>query len=480
MNEKNKKILSIGLITFFLSTQINTSVLASSSKASTYGRIAHDAYSKMDYKKAADYYEKAYKQENIPVYKQNALTAHLNYIYNLSTEENYDKAVQCCIDLFKKYPENIKVKALLSDVYYDRGSEYLYKGKLSLAKSDLEKSIEFNTSEDQRLRAKENLAKLNMVTDSNLIPKQKTYSNTQTTDGSIQDIIGLMEYKIFGKENKKEPLLIRVSFLEKKVYKKEYSNEGLMGRINRLKNDLTPEYTSSSFSPNTTSNDNYIEEIIEQSKGKVNIFGKMPVKVYFSDPKTKNYEKYYKAAAIDGFKMWEKATNGKVQFVITNTPSNADLKVIWSDYFKDYTWTPKLKTADIHTQKKKMKYKKASALVRLGSVAVMLAGAVTGVPIIGSVGAVGSQVASPILQYKGLDLEGNMPDLHITAVFDKKLSAEEREKRIKKIAAHQMGHALGIYGHSPNPSDIMHVNFNSNTLSSRDVNTINEIYKSIK
>ena len=143
--------------------------------------------------------------------------------------------------------------------------------------------------------------------------------------------------------------------------------------------------------------------------------------------------------------------------------------------FEDFAWQLTLKKNDLSAQKEKMKYQKANALVQVGSVAAMLAGAF--VPGIGAVGYIGSSVASPYLQYKGYKTDTSAAEVKINTKITQGMTNDQAKMKIKQIAIHQLGHALGIYGHSSNPSDIMYANFTVNQLSERDIKTINVIYK---
>ena len=59
-----------------------------------------------------------------------------------------------------------------------------------------------------------------------------------------------------------------------------------------------------------------------------------------------------------------------------------------------------------------------------------------------------------------------------------KLSSEDQIKKLKIIAAREMGHVLGLWGFSPNPEDLMFEGeVTELKLSSRDKNTIKKLYE---
>ena len=59
-----------------------------------------------------------------------------------------------------------------------------------------------------------------------------------------------------------------------------------------------------------------------------------------------------------------------------------------------------------------------------------------------------------------------------------KLTKEEQIKKLKIIAAREVGHALGLWGFSPNPDDLMFEGeVNELKLSERDKNTIKKLYE---
>jgi len=57
------------------------------------------------------------------------------------------------------------------------------------------------------------------------------------------------------------------------------------------------------------------------------------------------------------------------------------------------------------------------------------------------------------------------------------LSLKNRQEQVKRLALHELGHAIGIWGHSPDPEDIMYAHPIVSNLSHRDEVTIQKLYK---
>lgn len=59
------------------------------------------------------------------------------------------------------------------------------------------------------------------------------------------------------------------------------------------------------------------------------------------------------------------------------------------------------------------------------------------------------------------------------------ISPDQAKIHTLATARHEMGHALGIWGHSPNPEDVLYFSQvrNSPQISDRDVNTLKKIYQ---
>jgi hypothetical protein len=74
--------------------------------------------------------------------------------------------------------------------------------------------------------------------------------------------------------------------------------------------------------------------------------------------------------------------------------------------------------------------------------------------------------------------EGKM-DLDITVNTGPATTTEPlllRQRRIAAIMLHELGHALGLWGHSPDPGDIMYQTPTARDLTLRDITTIRRLY----
>lgn len=487
---KNKLISLIITLSFFFNINVPITYAAVSKSVQNQKilegnklvGVGHSAYNNHNFLKAGESYEKAYQITGTKLYKENADVAYKAYVSDLLNTKSYEKALFYANKLFSANSNDKQVKELLSEIYFSRGQEYFYTGESTKAKSDIEMSIKYAIDAEQKNRGKDALEKLKQISDSN---SQVTPKYQETSDGSFLEVLNAVEIKLYGKSNETQPVLDRIKKLEKESLGKNYENDSLIVRVDRLKRSIIPEYTVSqsqqqSFHLDNPNDANYVQSINEQSMGRVTVFGKMPITVYIEDADVKPYKKFYTDEVEEALHSWEKATDDKIKFKIINDPMKSDIKIVWTENFEDFPWKPVIKKEDLSAEKERMKYKKASTLVQMGSIAAMLAGGLLGVPVIGGVGAVGNQLASPLLMMKGTNNERLSPDVKINVKITKNLTDEQSKIKIKEITMHQIGHALGIYGHSSNPNDIMYENFAVDKLSERDKNTIKFIYADVE
>ena len=289
---------NIGLTAAAYSANNNESSYKSIITANKYAKIGHDAYDQKQFLKAAQYYEKAYNLSKNKVYQDNFMTAYTSYAYNLAATKDFENALKYGNKLLFIKPNDQNTKELMSEIYYSRSMDYFYNGIPDKARNDLEESLKFSVNKEQTDRAKDALAKIDIAVRNRQIPAAR-YQETQ--NGSVPEIVGDLENKIYGKSTTSAPIQNRISTLEKDTLGKTYDSDSLMLRIERLKRTIYPDYSNqaqpqsqSNPSANTVYDDTYISEIIRQSDGKITIFGKMPIMVYINDCNVKPYKNFYK------------------------------------------------------------------------------------------------------------------------------------------------------------------------------------------
>lgn len=169
---------------------------------------------------------------------------------------------------------------------------------------------------------------------------------------------------------------------------------------------------------------NYLSSVIPN--GQIIRFNEksMPLRVYIADGRNvPGWIPSMKSIATGAMASWQRVTGNKLRFVTVGREAEAHIVVRWQREFKDN---------------------------------------IVGVSPLQTVG--NTIVQSDVtlaLYYPGSNQMIPMADM-------------------QGIAIHEFGHAIGLRGHSPYPQDIMYFSMNQqqrNTLSQRDINTINALYK---
>ncbi len=169
---------------------------------------------------------------------------------------------------------------------------------------------------------------------------------------------------------------------------------------------------------------NYLTHVIPG--GKIIHFStaKMPLRVYIADGlKVPGWNVQMKQAVVSAMRAWSNATRSKVSFSQTYSENNADIIVRWEKNFSDN---------------------------------------ILGVSPFQSVG-------DTIIR-SDISLAVYYPDSNVPIPYGELVT----------IATHEMGHAIGLRGHSPYPSDVMYFSSDhasNQALSARDTNTIGMLYK---
>jgi tetratricopeptide (TPR) repeat protein len=178
-----------------------------------------------------------------------------------------------------------------------------------------------------------------------------------------------------------------------------------------------------SASLSRSSRDNYLTYVLY--RGKVIHFStdKMPLKVFISDGRgVPGWNSGLKQSVNYAMRAWQSASHGRVYFSQVYNEANADIVVRWRKNFSD-----------------------------------------------GILGVSPLQTVGDTIVQSDVNLATYYPDRNAPIPFED----------LKSIAVHELGHAIGLRGHSPNPDDIMFFSKTrqANTLSARDINTIGMLYK---
>ena len=188
----------------------------------------------------------------------------------------------------------------------------------------------------------------------------------------------------------------------------------------------------------------YFDHVTLFSGGRITRFIQMPIRVHIS-PTLKALP--YLTAIRYAMNTWETATDGKIQFQETETPEQADIRV-------NPTYSGRLGFLD----------------TRLGS--ANLTRLTQGMSAVSSTNVLpqsnnASQSSNTAIDFRVevvLVLEGDSTTGELT------------QEEMQTVCLHEFGHAIGLWGHSPNVDDVCHATATAQHPTPRDVNTLLRLY----
>ena len=161
--------------------------------------------------------------------------------------------------------------------------------------------------------------------------------------------------------------------------------------------------------------DDYFDRITVASNGRLTRFDRDRIRVYTDTPPFEASD--YKETLSESLALWEKGTQGKLKFELTQEVADADIRIKWA-YQQD--------------RRQSSEYIGEAMLIR---------------------GAAGFHVEIEISLRDRRSLKPYPPEIVQTALL------------------HEIGHAVGLWGHSDNPNDVMYYASTAKAPTPRDITT---------
>jgi hypothetical protein len=193
----------------------------------------------------------------------------------------------------------------------------------------------------------------------------------------------------------------------------------------------------------------FYQDVFKSSKNKVVRFKSMPIPVYITPYSDVGFMTCMRRA----FDTWEESSDGLVRFVEVDKPGQARIQVVW----KRLGQKGDIADCTLGAQTI-MKYSDRGR----GSLAFM---SVSGVPVPVYIPRIGPKYVVP----------PQVIEVNLDLIMSR--DSPQRYRLLQNISTHELGHALGMLGHSPFKADMMNaITDEHSRLSKRDVNTLILLY----
>lgn len=164
-------------------------------------------------------------------------------------------------------------------------------------------------------------------------------------------------------------------------------------------------------------------------------------------PQARGYTEQQYQAAVEGISMWKALEKeGTFSFQFTDDPSEADIYVFWTPHFVNNLGLALFENDTRgYTSLHPLPFDQVQAAMQRGDLALIR--------------------------------RSLKPVVTLLCTLERQDSTQISYAKMKACAAHEFGHALGINGHSPYPTDLMNVSYGRGLISANDAATMRYLYR---
>ncbi len=223
---------------------------------------------------------------------------------------------------------------------------------------------------------------------------------------------------------------------------------------------VTAQNTAENASKTAAPTD-YFQRVTLFSDGRITRFTQMPIRVHIS-PTLKALP--YLTAIRYAMNAWESATDGKIRFQETETPEQADISVTETYSGRLSFLDTRLGSAELTRLKKRHRQDSYRSSVN------------------------GYQLKTDVLhenllptpdgfqQLTPLPSESQFTVAVILVLEGDGTIGELTPEEMRTVCLHEFGHAIGLWGHSPDTLDVCHAMATAQYPTQRDINTLLKLY----